>query len=119
VERAVHHPVVAASPKTRTPAHGPSRNEGEQPGDRRRPNRGDSRDHGRHDDPRRDASRPPGVAYGWDYRPPKHADNGHHKGWDNNSVPEDLPPGGMNEGGGRPRTTGPPCLPAKPPCPKE
>ena len=47
VERAAQHPVVAVSPTTRTPAHGPSRNEGE-PGDRRRPNRGESRDHGRH-----------------------------------------------------------------------
>jgi hypothetical protein len=41
------HPVVAVSPATRAPAHGPSRNEGE-PGDRRGPNRGRSRDHGRH-----------------------------------------------------------------------
>jgi len=54
VERAPQHPVVAVSPTTRTPAHGPSahgpsRNEGE-PGDRRGPNRGQSRDYGRHDD---------------------------------------------------------------------
>jgi hypothetical protein len=47
VERAAPHPVVAVSPATRTPAHGPSRNEGE-PGDRWGPNRGESRDHGRH-----------------------------------------------------------------------
>ena len=55
VERAPQHPVVAVSPTTRTPAHGPSahgpsRNESE-PGDRRGPNRGESRDPGRHDDP--------------------------------------------------------------------
>ena len=54
VERAPQHPVVAVSPTTPTPAHGPSahgpsRNEGE-PGDRRGPNRGQSKDHGRHDD---------------------------------------------------------------------
>ncbi len=42
-------PVAAVSPTTRTPGHGPSRNEGE-PGDRRGPNRGESRDHGLHDD---------------------------------------------------------------------
>jgi hypothetical protein len=46
-ERASQYPVFAAPPTTRTPAHGPSRNEGE-PGDRRGPNRGESRDHGRH-----------------------------------------------------------------------
>ena len=114
VERAWQHPVVAVSPPvvaafptTRTPAPGASRNEGE-PGDRRGPNRGESRAHGRHNDPSSDASRPPGVAYGWDHRPPKHADNGDHVGWDDNSVPEDLPPG-MNEGGrsrGRPDPPG-------------
>jgi hypothetical protein len=49
VERAAQHPVVAASPTTPIPAHGPSRNEGE-PRDRRGQNRGESRDHGRHDD---------------------------------------------------------------------
>jgi hypothetical protein len=92
VERSAPHPVVAVSPTTRTPAHGPSRNEGG-PGDRRGPNRGQSRDHGRHDHPPSDASRPPGVAHGWDHRPPKHADKGHHKGWDSNSVPKDLPAG--------------------------
>ena len=43
---AAPHPVVAVSPATRAPAHGPSRNEGE-PGGRRGPNRGRSRDHGR------------------------------------------------------------------------
>lgn len=79
VERALQHPVVAASPTTRTPAYGPSSSEGE-PGYRRGPNRGESRDHGRHDGPRSDASRPPGVASGWDRRPPKHADGGHHRG---------------------------------------
>jgi hypothetical protein len=47
VEHAAPHPVVAVSPATRTPAHAPSRNEGE-PGDRRGPNRGRSKDHGRH-----------------------------------------------------------------------
>ncbi len=106
VERAPQHPVVTVSPTTRTPALGRSENEGE-PGDRRGPDRGESRDHGRHDDPPSDASRPPGVANGWDHRPPKHADSGHHRGWSSNSVPEDLPPGSENEGGRRPRTTGP------------
>jgi hypothetical protein len=156
LERAVQHPVVAASRTTQIPAHGPSRNEGE-PGDRHGPNRDQSSDYGRHDHPRSDASRPPGVAYGWDYRPPKHADSGHHKGWNSNSVPEDLPPGsssapgdhpgsnsvpedpppgsnsapgdhpgsnsvpedpppgGANEAGGG-QASGPPCLPASPPC---
>jgi hypothetical protein len=54
VERAPQHPVVAVSPTTRTPAHGPSAhgpsgNEGEL-GDRQGPNGGQSGDHGRHDD---------------------------------------------------------------------
>ncbi len=84
VERAAPHPVVAVSPATRTPVHAPSAKEGELPGDRRGPNRGQSRDHGRNDHPPSDASRPPGVALGWDHRPPKHADKGHHKGWDSN-----------------------------------
>jgi hypothetical protein len=92
VEHAAPHPVVAVSPATGTPAHALSAKEGE-PGDRRGPNRGKSRDHGRHDHPPSDASRPPGVAHGWDHRPPKHADKGYHQGWDGNSVPEDLPPG--------------------------
>ncbi len=92
LEHAAPHPVVAVSPATRTPAHAPPGNEGE-PGDRRGPNRGESRDHGRHDHPPSDASRPPGVAHGWDHRPPKDADKGRHKGWDGNSVPKDLPPG--------------------------
>jgi hypothetical protein len=92
VEHVAPHPVVAVSPATGTPVHAPSAKEGES-GDRRRPNRGQSRDHGRHDHPPSDASRPPGVAHGWDHRPPKHADKGHHKGWDSNSVPKDLPAG--------------------------
>ena len=107
VERAPQHPVVAVSPTTGTPTYGPSGAEDE-PGDRRGPNRGESWDHGRHDDPPSDASRPPGVANGWDHRPPKHADDGHHRGWTNNSVPDDSPPGSENAGGRRPRTTGPP-----------
>jgi hypothetical protein len=49
MERAQQHPVAALSPPAQTPAHGPSRNEGE-PGDRRGPNRGESMDHGRHAD---------------------------------------------------------------------
>ncbi|MGA9162451.1 MAG: hypothetical protein WB297_16530 [Actinomycetota bacterium] len=125
VERARQHPVVAVSPPvvdafptTRTSAHGPSRNEGE-PGDRRGPNRGESRDHGRHNDPPNDASRPPGVAHGWDLRPPKHADNGHRRGWDNNSVPEDLPPGRMNKGGRSRGRSDPPGLSASPLGPRE
>jgi len=89
-ERAPQHPVFAVFPTTPTPAYGPVRDQG---GDRRGPNGGESRDRGRHDSRASDASRPPGVAYGWAYRPPKHADNGHHRGWDSNSVPEDLPPG--------------------------
>ena len=107
VERALQDPIVAVSSTMRTPALGPSRNEGG-PGARRGSNRGESRDHGRHDHPPSDASRPPGVANGWDHRPPKHADNGHHRGWTHNSVPEDLPPGSENAGGRRPPTTGPP-----------
>ena len=91
-ERAAPHPVVAVLPTTRTPAHAPSRNEGE-PGDRPGPDRGETGDHDRRDYPLGDASRPPGVAHGWDHRPPKHADEGHHTGWDSNSVPEDLPAG--------------------------
>jgi len=128
VERAPQHPAVAVSPTTRTPAHsrsahgrsahgpsahGPSRNDGK-PGDRRGPNRGHSMDHGRHDDPPSDASRPPGVANGWDHRPPKHADDGHHKGWNNNSVPEDLPPGRENEGGRNRGRPDPPRLSVSP-----
>jgi hypothetical protein len=125
VERAPLHPVVAVSPTTRTPSHGPSGNEGE-PGDRQGPTPGESKDHGRQDHPPSDASRPPGVAYGWDHRPPKHADNGYHKGWDSNSVPEDPPPGinsvpedpppGSANKAGSGQTSGPPCLPASPPC---
>jgi hypothetical protein len=135
LERAVQHPVLAASRTTQIPAHGPSRNEGE-PGDRHGPNRGQSSDHGRHAHPPSDASRPPGVAYGWDYRPPKHADNGHHKGWNSNSVPQDLPSGsnsapgdhpgsnsvpedpppGSSNKAGRGQASGPPCLPASAPC---
>src|SRR4029453_18336532 len=107
VERAPLHPVVAVSPATGTPTYGPSGAEDE-PGDRPRPNRGESKDHGRHDDPPSDASRPPGVANGWDHRPPKHADDGYHKGWTNNSVPEDLPPATQTAGGRGPRPTGPP-----------
>jgi hypothetical protein len=95
VEHAAPHPVVA--PATGTPVHAPSGNEGE-PGDRRGPNRGRSMDHGRHDHSPSDASRPPGVAHGWDHRPPKHADKGSHKGWDGNSVPKDLPPGRHERG---------------------
>jgi hypothetical protein len=145
LERAAQHPVVAASRTTQIPAHGPSRNEGE-PGDLHGPNRGQSSDHGRHDHPPSDSSRPPGVAYGWDYRPPKHADSGDHKGWNSNSVPEDLPPGSNSAPGDHPgsnsapgdhpssnsvpedpppgsankagkgQASGPPCLPASPPC---
>ena len=91
-ERAARDPVVAWSPTTRILTHGPSRNEVE-PHDRRGQNRGESRDHARQNHPPSDASRPPGVAYGWDHRPTKHADNGHHKGWESNSVPEDHPAG--------------------------
>ena len=47
VERAPLDPVLAEFPTPRTPAHGPSRHEGEL-GDRRGPNPDDSRDHGRH-----------------------------------------------------------------------
>jgi hypothetical protein len=94
VEPAPPHPVFAVSPTTRpTLAHGVASNEGE-PGGRRPPKHGKSGEPGRHNAARAShATRPPGVAYGWDHRPPKHADSGHHKGWDSNSVPEDLPPG--------------------------
>jgi hypothetical protein len=92
LERAVEHPVVAASRTTQIPAHGSSRNEGE-PGDRHGPKRGQSSDHGRHYHPPSDASRPPGVAYGWDYRPPKHADNGTTRGGIATPFPRIFPPG--------------------------
>ena len=125
VERAPLHAIYAASPTTRTSSDAPpSRSEG-QPGDRGGPDRARSGGHGRRDHPsghgRRDhpsghASRPPGVAYGWDHRPPKHADNGNHTGWSDNSVPADLPPGSVNAGGRSGRATGPPCQPASPPC---
>ena len=92
LEPAPPHPVVFATSTTPSAAYGPSWDERE-PGNRPGPNRGQSRDHGRQDHPPSDAWRPPGVAYGWDDQPPKHADNGHHKGWNSNSVPEDLPPG--------------------------
>ncbi len=100
--------VIAVSPATRGPTQGLSRNEAG-PGDRRRP-----RPHAPIDPGRRrhgsssqgspppatsQALRPPGVANGWDRRPPKHADNGHRDGWSDNSVPEDLPPGSENHGG--------------------
>jgi hypothetical protein len=85
-------PVVAATAATPTRAYGTRWAEGEL-SNRPRPNRGGSRDQGRQHHQRSDASRPPGVAYGWDSRPPKHADDGHHKGWTSNSVPENLPPG--------------------------
>jgi len=49
MERAQQHPVVAASPTTPIPAHGPSGNEGE-PRDRGGQNRRESGDHGRHAD---------------------------------------------------------------------
>jgi hypothetical protein len=92
VEHLAPHPVVAVSPATGTPGHAPSAKQGE-PGDRRGPNRGQFRNQGRHDHAPSDASRPPGVAHGWDHRPPKHADKGLHQGWDSNSVPKDLPAG--------------------------
>jgi hypothetical protein len=125
MEPAPQHPAVFATLTTTSPAYDPSWDKGE-PGNRRGPNRGEHRDHGRHDHLPSDASRPPGVAYGWDYRPPKHADNGHHKGWDSNSVPEDLPPGsnsvpegpppGSTHKAGRGQASGPPCLPASSTC---
>jgi hypothetical protein len=117
IERAPQHPAVAMYLTTRTqPAYVPFMAD-VQPGRRRELNRGDSRDHGRHDHPSSDASRPPGVANGWDKRPPgvangwdrrppKHADNGYRRGWDHNSVPEDLPPGRVHGGVQRGRTIG-------------
>ena len=90
----VASPAVAAIPAT-TPsqAYGPWW-AWDEPGTRPRPNRAESSEHGPHHRERGDASRPPGVAYGWDSRPPpEHADDGHHTGWTSNSVPENLPPG--------------------------
>jgi hypothetical protein len=136
LEPAPPHPVVFATSTTPSAAYGPSWDQGE-PGNRPGPNRGESRDRGRQEHPPSDAWRPPGVAYGWDHRPPKDADNGHHKGWNSNSVPEDLPPGsssvpedpppgsnsvpedpppGSANKAGRGQAYGPPCLPASPPC---
>jgi hypothetical protein len=147
MEPAPPHPVVFATSTTPSAGYGPSWDEGE-PGNQPGPNSGDSSDHGRQDHPPSDAWRPPGAAYGWDHRPPKHADNGHHKGLNSNSVPEDLPPGsnsvpkdpppgsnsvpkdpppgsnsvpedpppGSANKAGRGQASGPPCLPASPPC---
>jgi hypothetical protein len=89
-ERVARDPVVVWSPTTRILTHGPSRNEVEAH-DRRGQNHRESRDHVRQNHPQSHASRPPGVAYGWDHRPTRHADDGRHKGWESNSVPEDLP----------------------------
>ena len=111
---ATTHPIVAVSPATRTPGLSPSKSglspskSEAMPGDRRGPRPHASTNPGR--DQRgspsgaarppatSDASRPPGVANGWDRRPPKHADNGHRIGWSDNSVPEDLPPGSEKHG---------------------
>jgi hypothetical protein len=116
LERAQQHPVVATPKTTPTAAHDRSGTES-RPGEQRvKSRRPESRRHG-HNHRSSHASRPPGVAYGWSIRPPKHADNGNHAGWDSNSVPQDLPPGNTNGRGRSPRSTGPPCLPAPPPCP--
>jgi hypothetical protein len=100
VERAAQ-PVATARPATGLPHERP--NEAE-PGHRHAPRPDASAGHRRHDQApsergrsphgaTSDASRPPGVATGWDHRPPKHDDNGHRSGWTDNSVPVDLPPG--------------------------
>ncbi len=139
------HPVVATYPTTPTladlptrtaPADDPSK-DGDR-GNRGRRNHGRSRQDRRHGVSPSDASRPPGVADGWDRRPPKHPDDGNHIGWSDNSVPEDLPPGGNSapEGHGpgsagktgkgqgsgsagktgKGQGSGPPCVPASPHC---
>jgi hypothetical protein len=51
--------------------------------------------------PPNNATRPPGVARGWnEQRPPKKDDDGSHTGWSNNSVPEDPPPASAGLGPG-------------------
>jgi hypothetical protein len=35
------------------------------------------------------ATHPPGHAKGWENKPPKHDDNGHHQGWTNGNGPKD------------------------------
>jgi hypothetical protein len=105
VERAGQYPVATVPSATELPPH---RATDARPGDRhaqrgdastdpRRHHRSPSEHGGRPEDATqratRDASRPPGVANGWDHRPPKHEDNGHRNGWTSNAVPEDLPPG--------------------------
>ena len=82
VERAPQHPLVALSPSARTPAHSPSRSEGE-PGDRRGPNRGESRDHGRHADQ--------GQNQG-------NADQGENEGHNNQGGDQDNNDQGQNQG---------------------
>ena len=57
--------------------------------------------------PSADASRPPGVAQGWDHRPPKDDDNGNKKGWTDNGVPDDLPPGKQGDPPGHDKGHGP------------
>ena len=81
VERPQRHPVVALSAPARTPAHGPSGNEGE-PGDRRGPNRGESRDHGHPDDQGKDQNN---ADHGEN---PEHNDQGEDQG-NNNDQGED------------------------------
>jgi hypothetical protein len=108
VERAGRHPVAQAPPTTRLSPDDPDEAE---PGHRQAPRPDAPTAPPRHDNPpsvrghppegtegttqraTSDASRPPGLANGWDHRPPKHEDKGHRTGWTNNSVPEDLPPG--------------------------
>jgi hypothetical protein len=115
VERVVGPPVAAVSPATSTPISRSSMTAAV-PGDRRRASKAGSADQGRRDGARPDhgpptdartlpaaggASRPPGVAKGWDLRPPKKEDNGKRPGWTDNSVPDDLPPAnGTDKGEG-------------------
>ena len=100
-------PIVVVSPATRAPAR-PDPVKDPDVGPRRGAIHGGSMHGGRRDGPRghrgspprgpgtNDASGPPGVAKGWDHRPPKHADNGYRRGWSNNSVPDGHPSGSGN-----------------------
>ena len=127
VEPAAQHPVVAVSPTTRIPAHGPSRNEGE-PGDRRGQNRGESRDHGRHDDQGEDQDNndqgenqdnddqgenqdndAQGEDQGNDDQGENQDNDAQGENQDNDAQGEDQGNNdqGEDQGGRRPRTTGP------------
>ncbi len=118
LERVLPTPTPAPSPAPQPPAHDPRT---AQPGDRRGSAGPEASTDPAHDGgptpgqggqgtppqgstqppATTGASRPPGVANGWDHRPPKKDDAGAHRGWSDNGVPDDHPPGkGKGKGGG-------------------